>query len=212
MRDYCINNWQEFKARVFVKKGLNAQYIERAGCYDIFAMEGAVLWSTTVMFGGADCADFEANYKALCNYAAGAINAPFASDDYVAADGICLPIEVTGETANLDVPITADNLYTDGGRLVVINAKIGDWIEVQVVNADTEGVNPYLEGVPLGYVLKAWGADLVDPNHPNAILKPYAGHPPIGTAMRVVYHKAARAQGEPNPTAGVKINLHAQEI
>lgn len=208
--DVCT--WERFKAICIVNKGLNLQYTMDNGHYRIYGPDTPFVWAISIPEEGADAADFVANYKALCNFRVGTALAPFSTDDFVAADGIALPVDVTGDSANLDVPIVASNLFTDGGRLVVVNAKIGDWIEIQVVNADTEGINPDLVGVPLGYVLRSWGKDLVDPAHPNAIRKPYAGHPPLGSALRVVYHKATRGEGEANPTAGVKINLHAEEI
>lgn len=209
MKDIRYNSLATWKADVLVRKGLNPQYNVEAfddiGCssFDVFAQDQGCRLIVRLLKSGDDYDDFVANVKPICNYASATVQAPFASDDYVFAGDICLPVAIASEAteANLDIKITANNLYTNGGKLIGTGIALGDWIEIQVVDKD----DIYY---PQETVLKSWGKILLDPAGGNDFLLPYAGHPYLNLYMRLVYHKAAGHA----VTAGWSCYLHAQEI
>lgn len=62
-----ISTWGTFKS-IVASKGLSLQYVENQNSYDIFAGEASMfMWHIIVVKGGAEAADFEANYMGVAN-------------------------------------------------------------------------------------------------------------------------------------------------
>lgn len=203
MRTLPVFTWTAFKALLTRKTGCNLQYVERPDRYDLVLPDGLIAWEITILKGTAEATEFLADYEPLCNYSSGINLSPFATDDYSARPAKSAIVDITGETANLDIKVTLANLFTNGGKLVGENIALGDWITIQVV--DKDGIY-----TTAGTVLKDWGVMLLDPSGPNEIVYPYAGSPPINTYMRLVYHKGGR--GTVDPAAGWTCYLHEQEV
>lgn len=202
-REVCT--WEKFKQICVVNKALNLQFTMDNGYYRIVGPDNGLFWCISLAEGSDDGNDFRDNYMHLCNYRIGNASDSFATDDFSARSRKCDPVTVTGETENLDILVEESNWVTNGGKLVASGLKIGDWIEVKVI--DRDGAH-----YPAGTVLREWGDLLLDPAGGNSILYPYAGQPPADTFMRLVFHKATRSEGEPDPVVGWTCYFHAREI
>jgi hypothetical protein len=76
--------------------------------------------------------------------------------------------------------------YMNGGALITDgNAVFGDWVEVAVVDHDN------LLGQGVDFVLKTWYVDWKSCR--DFIETPYAGLPPTGMYLRLIYHSTGGA-------------------
>ena len=94
-----------------------------------------------------------------------------------------LGVATKNSSTNLDLKITGDNEYVQGGHLLYQNANWGDYIIAQVVDKDNVlgyGSNTVLnEYIHKRYVHPALNTSKLE--------VPYAGMVPVNTYLRVIY-------------------------
>jgi len=62
MKDVILSSWKEFKEVCIAKKKLLVQFTEEDSTYKIFAIDGPVVWSVTVMVGTPEGEEFKKKY------------------------------------------------------------------------------------------------------------------------------------------------------
>jgi hypothetical protein len=192
--------WADFKAALD-KKNPNPQMTETAADYCVWFDEGFSCYYCAITKGSEDAADFEATWKAACNWAVGVRQYPWATSDFdFAADGFTATLtEWTDNHADGWFKIEEDGLYMNGGEMFVFDGFVkGDWAEMAI--ADKDGV-----AYPAGTVIKEWiKRRYLSPDGACECNTPYAGKPPKNFYVRVRYHRV----DSNNRTIAVNLNLH----
>jgi hypothetical protein len=191
-----LGSWAAFRDLCFTNKNLNNQFTEDGLCYDIYGPDAnGLIWH--VRFNKTDATEFEASYKALCNFAIGARGYAFSTNDFTYKGNGVYGVCIAGQTVDIDYTFT-ETLYTNGGDIVLENSVLGDWVEVHVIHpvygAIADYVNKrYVPASPFGY-----------PTPVMAVHTPYAGKIPASLKLRLTYHST----GATDVKIGVNYNLH----
>ena len=180
-----LTSWSDFKATCLTKKNLNCQFTEVPDRVDVYGPDAdGLLWHTSFSKDTADYTDFDANYRVSFNWAIGARPYAFATGDFEFSPKAVSDVCLHGETKSIFMAMCGTK-YMNGGELITDgNAAFGDWVEVQVVDHDN------LLGYGVDTVLKAWVAKwFVNwKSCHDSIMTPYAGLPPAGMYLRLIYH------------------------
>jgi len=214
--------FRDLKALV-AKKNLTWQYGEDlSNAYLAYATDGfqrheanvfkdvtkvSGLSATEVTEAVEDLADFEANIKPIANFAAGVRTNPFATPDFDYAGDAVYDVCPAGQATNLDYKLGED-LYIDGGVIVIEGSVMGDWVEAVVLDRDGTLPAPYTGATLKVYIKKRYvPASPVGGSTPiMAIKTPYAGKILKDLVLRVVYHST----GSLDVKVGVNLDLHRQ--
>lgn len=195
-----IEKWPDFKDRCIVRKNLAIQLLESETEYQIWAYEGPDKYECTISKLSppeSNQVDFEDNWKSKCNWATGVRSYPFASGDFdFLGDGMfdtCL----AGQVKEIDYEFTED-LYVNGGMIVLEGSVLGDWIEVHVIHPVYGTVKTYIKK---RYVPSSPAGS---PSPVMEVKTPYAGFIPAGLKLRFKYHST----GIVPVKIGVNYDLH----
>lgn len=203
-----IPDWATWKALCVTTKNLNNQYVETDDNYSIIGPDAnninwIVVLNKKLADGSTnpDATDFETNVKPACNFAVGTRTYPFASSDFLfEGNGVSFTAAANGATASDFKISTAGDpgLYINGGDLFTNGSKVGDYVQVQVVDVDN------ILGYGAGTVLNEWVSKwYVDPKGGQSVMTPYAGKIPGGLYLRLIYHNTNLAT-----TVAVAVNYH----
>lgn len=148
MIEMLSSSWASFKTTALTKKSLYLQYSESSTYYAVYASDGPFLWEySLIKDGGADVLDFETNYKALANQKIGGADIfPFAIPTHRTKRNAVTGPATNGSTQCLINSITeikfllTQELFANGGCLVIKNAEFGDYVTAEV--QDIDGVIP----------------------------------------------------------------------
>lgn len=201
--DMQLTSWAAFKTTCIVNKNLNCQYLDSGSVYQMVGPDAnAINWLYTMpKDGGSDQIDFETNYQPAFNWAVGMRPYAFATPDFqFSGDGVSFTATAGTATYSDYKILTAgqSGLYISGGEMYTNIAKVGDYIQVQVV--DVDGIMS-----PAGTVIFDWvkkwyanpiGAQIVD--------TAYAGKIPGGLYVRVTFNSTGGA----NVAVAVNYFLH----
>lgn len=200
-----ILTWEEFYNLCVVKKNLVVQYEEDAQGYDIYAVDGGIVWRLRLAHGTQECTVFESTQKAKCNYACGVSHLPFPVDNYECAyDGIGVT-EITEEEHKLYFRIPEEGLFLPGGECIGENIGLGDWFEMYIVDHDN------LLGYGVDFVLKHWMRKRHLGNYGCKCTTPYVGQPPYGFYIMIVYHRVG-SLGLPAPKICINFDFHKKVL
>lgn len=192
-------SWSEIKSTVAIKN-LTWQYdeVRWEDSYHIFAVDGPIVYETRVFKDeGEECTDFETNYKSLANWAIGTRNYAFATGDFdFAGDGV-FDTCTASQTKTIDYTFSED-LYVNGGNIVLEGSVLGDWVEVHVNHPTYGNIKTYLKKryVPASPVGQA--TPLLSIN------TAYAGKVLTGLRLRLIYHST----GSTDVKIAVNYDLH----
>jgi hypothetical protein len=191
-----VATWAEFRDLCFTLKNLNNQFTEDANCYDIYGPDSnGLTWH--IRINKSDASEFEATYKALCNFAIGSRGYAFSTNDFeFRGDGVYGAC-AAGQATDLDYTM-AEALYVDGGDVVLENSIVGDWLEVNVIHPVYGPIAPYIKKRYVPASPAGLGTPVMQ------VKTPYAGKIPAGLKLRLTYHST----GIVDVKAGVNYNLH----
>lgn len=201
-----IDSWSEYRD-LLIRKNPNWQHKERDGYYRLFFTDGGdtyIFDMTKTDPASDDQAEWENVYMSRSNYAVGQRAYAFSTGDFeFNGDGVSFTARA-GQATSVDFKILSPGskgLYINGGDFYTANSKVGDWIEVAVVDTDGVLVPP---GIP-GLLLKSWVRKwYVSPSGSQSIRTPYAGLIPGGFYLRVTYHSV----GETPVDVALNLMLH----
>lgn len=211
MMQTIILQWSgddQFKSLV-KKKNPSVQYILGGGHYTVWFDEILTRYSCSIPYvetpeEGSDQKDFEDNYKAACNFAAGWRPYPFATGDFDFAGDKAGGVlnSWTDNVATFSYKILDHFMYLNGGKLIVFSGYAAqDWAAMKMV--DVDGVY-----YPAGTVLKTWIPGwYISPSGSYGICEcdtPYAGNPPKDVYIVVYYHRADSS----DKVVGLNLRLH----
>lgn len=193
--------WPQFKA-LLAKKGLTIQCDEDVwdDSYYIFALDQHLVYECRLLKSetpSADQVDFETNYKDLANFAIGFRAYPFASGDFDFKGDASFDTCTAGQNKDIDYAF-AEQLYVNGGSIVLEGSVVGDWIEVNVIHPTYGAIKTYIKKRFVPAAPAGSATPMME------IETPYAGKIPAGLKLRLTYHST----GGTDVKIGINYDLH----
>lgn len=200
MQNIQLTSWESFKTICITQKNLSCQYQESDDSYQIYGPDsGSIIWCSSIAKdGNEDQIDFEQNYKSAFNWAIGQRSYAFATGDFDFIGDGAFFICAAGQSKFADY-LFPEDLYIDGGNIVLEKSVIGDWVEVGIFLPNKQ--DPLKTYIRQRFVP---AAPTGSPS-PNLIIKtPYAAKIPRGLILRLTYHST----GQEDVKIGINYDLH----
>lgn len=180
-----VASWDEFKATCITRKNLTCQYRDLGDRYDLFGPEaGTFLWFYTMLKSdprSGEQADFEDNYEVNFNWAVGNRAYTFSTPDFDFCGDAVYDVCPAGETKEIDYEFT-ENLYINGGCVILSGSVVGDWLEVKVIHPVYGAIKTYVKKRYVPASPAGASSPVVEIN------TPYAGKIPAGLKLRMIFH------------------------
>lgn len=129
MEELIFTSWSAFKA-LAVTKQLGLQYLEFSSRYDIYIVEGVLIWRISLLKdGGDEVTDFETTYKALSNrpsFLLGQFRNKYknitgnATTVVKASNGVVRGISINNNTTGGDI-VVYDNTAASGTKIASLS-------------------------------------------------------------------------------------------
>jgi len=193
------STWANYR-ELLVLKNPNWQHEEHADEYFLFFEDGAAVYDYTLKKSdppGVDQIEWETVYQPQSNFAIGSRQYAFASGDFDFAGDAVFNTCAPGSTKDIDY-VLAEDLYINGGTIMLDGSVIGDWVNVDVIH-------------PVLGVVKTFIKKRYVPAAPVGISTPmmsvntaYAAKIQAGLTVRLTYHST----GIVPVKIGVNYDLH----